>query len=70
MWIVKGDKDTGGVPSAAVLHLDTIVHAAHLIGIYGKDFLLSGLTPEQSLNLFCAYYVNKYIDHHGFAIAF
>ena len=70
MWIVKADEDAGGAPSAAILHLDTIVRAAHLIGIYGEDFLLSGLTPEQSLDLFCSYYVNKFIDHHSFAITF
>jgi hypothetical protein len=70
MWIVKADEDASGAPSATVLHLDTIVRAAHLIGICGEDFLPSGLTPEQSLDLFHTYYVNKFIDHHSFAIAF
>lgn len=70
MWIVEAEKDAGGAPRAAVLHLDSIVRAAHLIGIYGKDFLPSGLTPEQSLDLFPTYYVNKFVDHHSFAIAF
>lgn len=70
MWIVKAEKDPDGVPSAAVLHLDTIIRAAHLIGIYEKDFLASGLKPEQSLDIFPAFYVNKFIDHHSFAITF
>ena len=57
MWIVKVDEGAGGAPSVAVLHLDIIAHAAHLIGIYGVDFLSGGtLTPEQSLCLFHAYY--------------
>ena len=67
MWIVKAEEGAGDAPSVAVLHLDTIVHAAHLIGIYGEDFLSSGLIPEQSLCLFYAYY---FIYHHSFAIAF
>lgn len=70
MWIVEAEKDAGGAPRVAVLHLDTIVRAAHLIGVYGNDFLPNGLAPEQSLELFSAYYVNKFIDHHSFAIAF
>lgn len=70
MWIVKADKDAHGAPNAAVVHLNTLVRAAHLIGVYGKDFLPSGLTPEQSLDLFDTYYVNKFIDHNSFAIAY
>ncbi|KAH9014126.1 hypothetical protein EDB84DRAFT_1277826 [Lactarius hengduanensis] len=70
MWVVETEKGADGAPRAAVLHLDTIIRAAHLIGVYGRDSLPSGLTPEQSLNLFHTYYVNKFIDHHSFSIAF
>lgn len=70
MWIVKAEKDVHGAPSAAVLHLDTVIRAAHLIGIYRTDTVPTGLTAEQSLDAFSAFYVNKFIDHHSFAIAF
>ncbi|OAX33135.1 hypothetical protein K503DRAFT_700903 [Rhizopogon vinicolor AM-OR11-026] len=70
MWIVRPEFNTDGSHKAAVIHLDTIVRAAHLIAVYGRDFLPKHLSPTQSLDIFQAYYVNKYIDHHGFEIAF
>jgi hypothetical protein len=70
MWKVRQDHDADGLPSAAVIHLDSIVRAAHLIGVYGKHFIPKGLSPGQSLDLFRTYYVNKFIDHHSFEIAF
>ena len=70
MWIVKAEKGTHGAPSAAVLDLGTIVCATHLICVYRKHHLSSDLTPEESLNSFRTYYVNKFINHHSFTIAF
>lgn len=71
MWIVKRDlSDLDGVPSTSILHLNTIVRAAHLIGVYGDDYLPRGLSPTASLDIFRSYYVNKYTDHHSFEIAF
>lgn len=68
MWIVEAEKDARGAPRAAVVHLDTLVRAAHLIGIYGDGFYPK-ITPEQSLDFFRTFYVNKFVDHHSFAIA-
>lgn len=70
MWVVKPDLDVDGLPRASVIHLDTILRAAHLIGVYGKHFLPEKLSFTQSLDIFRAYYVNKFIDHHAFEIAF
>ena len=70
MWIVHHDCNTDGSPTAAILHLDTLVHTAHLIGIYGDKFLPKDHSPDQSLDIFWSYYVNKYIDHHGYEITF
>lgn len=70
MWRVCRDHNADRSPSAAVLHLDSVVCAAHLVSVYGKHFIPKGLVPEQSLDLFRSYYVNKYIDHHSFEIAF
>jgi hypothetical protein len=64
MWIVKPD------PNLSVVHLDTILRAAHLIGVYGKQLMPKQLSFSQSLDIFRAYYVNKYIGHHSFEIAF
>ncbi|KAH9988333.1 hypothetical protein BJV77DRAFT_1061430 [Russula vinacea] len=70
MWIVERELNADGSRRAAVLHLDTIVRAAHLIGVYGESTLPNDLSPAQSLESFQSYYVNKYIDHHSFETLF
>lgn len=70
MWVVQPDFDADGSPSVAVIHLDTIVRAAHLIGVYGGDFVPSEITFDTSLDAFHSYFVNKFIDHHAFEIAY
>jgi hypothetical protein len=59
-----------GSPFVAVIHLDSVLCAAHLIGVYGADFLPKGIPLTSSLDVFQSHYVNKYIDHHAFEIAF
>jgi hypothetical protein len=70
MWIVKPDLYSDGSPRVAIIHLDTILRGAHLIGVYGKRFLPKELSFTDSLDVFHAYYVNKYINHHSFETAF
>lgn len=70
MWRVTPDSNWDGSPSLAVVHLDTIVRAAHLLGAYGPDAIQRNITFETSLDSFQSYYVNKYIDHHAFEIAY
>jgi hypothetical protein len=70
MWIVEPDVDASGSPLVAVIHLDSILRAAHLIGVCGDKCLPKGLAFHQSLDTFPAFYVNKFIDHHAFEIAF
>jgi hypothetical protein len=71
MWIVTPDSEPGGDPSLAVVHLDTILRGAHLIGVAGKDFIpIHRFDFSDSLDAFRAFYVNKYADHHSHEIAF
>ena len=70
MWMVEPDICDDGVPSEAIIHLDCIMQAAHLIGHYGETFVTPTLTLHDSLDAFDSYYVNKNIDHHAFEIAF
>jgi hypothetical protein len=70
MWMVKPDVDDSGSPIRFIIHLDSIMRAAHLIGIYGDRCLPSTVTFDRSLDIFRSYYVNKYIDHHAFEIAY
>jgi hypothetical protein len=65
MWIVERR------PAAEleIVPLDSIYRAAHLIPVYhGLKKLPRTLTPENSLDMFRYYYVNKFIDHHAFEI--
>ena len=70
MWKVRPDINSDGSPTLAVIHLDTIVRAALLIGVYGSTFIPDEIQPTNSLDIFQCYYVNKYADHHSYEIAF
>ncbi|KIL57458.1 hypothetical protein M378DRAFT_188433 [Amanita muscaria Koide BX008] len=65
MWIVTPDVDGRGNPLMNVVHVDSIVRGAHLIGIVGKDRVPLQVTFANSLDAFSAFYVNNYIDHHA-----
>ena len=44
MWAVVPDYNDDGMPYEAIIHLDCILCAAHLIGAYGEDFVLPTMT--------------------------
>ncbi|KAG1812062.1 uncharacterized protein BJ212DRAFT_1448197 [Suillus subaureus] len=58
------------VHTVSVIHLDSIFCAAHLIPVFWGDFVPTNLTYSQTLNAFCTYYVNNFIDHHAYEITF
>ena len=72
MWIVEPEYDENtDLRSVSVIHLDSIVRAAHLLPIF------DGVAPvdrtwlyTMTLDLFRGFYVNKYIDHHAFELAY
>ncbi|KAJ3715966.1 hypothetical protein DFJ43DRAFT_1134655 [Lentinula guzmanii] len=72
LWIVKpGYLDQRKrEPFLAVLHLDTFVRAVLLLPVYGPHPIPHELKYHDSLNLFTAFYVNKYADHHANEILF
>jgi hypothetical protein len=70
MWIVEPDYDLSGSPFMAIIHLDSVLRAAHLLGVCGKELLPKYLTHNDSLDAFHSFYVNKFIDHHAFEVAF
>jgi hypothetical protein len=69
LWVVRPDC-TDGHRDKSVLHLDSFLRAAHLIPVYGDQEIPLDFHFSYSLDSFRAYYVNKYIDHHAFEIAF
>ncbi|OBZ66071.1 hypothetical protein A0H81_13963 [Grifola frondosa] len=61
MYIVKPETKRGS-PVISVIHLDSIVRAAHLIGVYGSMCIPTNLRNYQSLDAFRAFYFDKHSD--------
>ncbi|KAG1733920.1 uncharacterized protein EDB91DRAFT_1238517 [Suillus paluster] len=68
MWVVCPAYNANRAPTHTIIHADTIYRAAHLIPIYGNQFVPLDITLYVSYDAFRAYYVNKYVDHHTFEI--
>ncbi|KAN0126225.1 hypothetical protein V8E53_015270 [Lactarius tabidus] len=66
------NETTMWIPCLEVIHLDTVLRGAHLIGVSGTHFLPKdpNFTFDKSLDTFSSFYVNKYADHHVYKIAF
>lgn len=59
------------IPCLAVVHLDSLLRGVHLIPVYGaKPVPAHGLHYYHSLDVFTAFYVNKYADYHVNEIVF
>jgi hypothetical protein len=69
MWMVAPSFHEDGSRNLAVIHIETVFHAAHLIAIYGSEYIPHSLKFYHSLDTFGSFYVNKYADHHAFEIA-
>ena len=69
MWKVRCEYKNGNLV-ASVIHLDTILCCAHLLSVFGKEFLPVNFDPADTLDAFYAYYINKYADHHSHEIIF
>ena len=71
MWQVMPDNSAaGGRRMTSIIHIDTILRAAHLIGVAGSQFLPCTFSFSDTLDAFHLFYVNKYADHHAHEIAF
>ena len=69
MWQVEPDFDAEGEPLHVVIHIDTMIHAAHLLSKPDGP-LSASVTYVSALDLFVSFYINKYVDHHVYEIAF
>ncbi|KAH7918101.1 hypothetical protein BV22DRAFT_1108449 [Leucogyrophana mollusca] len=64
MWAVRPEYGASGRQSMAVVHLDSVARAAHLLPVYSASFLPEDLHFSESLDAFHAFYVSRYADHH------
>jgi hypothetical protein len=71
LWVVRPDFDDpdGGRPDLAIVHVDTIYRAAHLLPVYrSSQRIHRSLTMHNTLDVFSEFYVNKFVDYHAFQI--
>ncbi|KAF8816181.1 hypothetical protein BYT27DRAFT_7077700 [Phlegmacium glaucopus] len=54
----------------SVIHLDTFLRGAHLLPVFGNQFLPVNFHYTHSLDAFSAYYVNQFADHHMHEVVF
>lgn len=67
MWVVQPELEGNRRCTLRVVHLNSVVRAAHLLPVYGPSFLPENFRFSDSLDAFRAYYVNRYVDHHSHA---
>ncbi|KAH9988772.1 hypothetical protein BJV74DRAFT_773292, partial [Russula compacta] len=70
MWIVKPSTTAARQLKLAVIHINSIFHATHLILVFTAASQLppQGVHPHCSYDYFHLFYVNKFADHHTFAM--
>ncbi|KAG2116938.1 hypothetical protein DEU56DRAFT_874133 [Suillus clintonianus] len=52
MWVIEPELLEDGTRCVSVIHLDSIFRAAHLIPVFGGDFVPTNLAYSQTLNAF------------------
>ncbi|KAJ7784883.1 hypothetical protein DFH07DRAFT_1054423 [Mycena maculata] len=63
MWVVERELDQHE-PSLAIVRVESMARAAHLIGLYGTAALPEDFHFSNALDAFNRYFVNPYADHH------
>ncbi|KAJ7017646.1 hypothetical protein C8F04DRAFT_1214956 [Mycena alexandri] len=63
MWVVEPERERGAL-TLAIVNLDAIARAAHLLPVYGTAALPENFHFSDSLDAFDHYFVNPYADHH------
>ncbi|KAJ6545943.1 hypothetical protein B0H10DRAFT_2243842 [Mycena sp. CBHHK59/15] len=59
MWMVEADVDRRGRRVMDIIHIDTILRGAHLIGIYGDTFFPRHFKYSDTLDRFSKFYINN-----------
>ncbi|KAJ7719182.1 hypothetical protein DFH07DRAFT_872339 [Mycena maculata] len=67
MWVVKPELERCK-PSLGIVRVESMAHAAHLIGLYGTAALPEDFHFSNALDAFNRYFVNPYADHHMYEI--
>jgi hypothetical protein len=61
MWMVAPDFNPTGSPALAIIHVNCILHTAHLIPIFGDTFISDEIMHINSLDSFKGFYVIQWL---------
>ena len=71
MWVVSPESTHWGTRHMGIIHLDSIIRGAHLLPRFPSDVpVYREINYSNVLDIYTSFYVNKFIDHHAFEIAF
>ena len=71
MWVIYPELTDQRTRHMGVIHLNSIVRGAHLLPNFPSDApVYREINYRNVLNVYTSFYVNKFIDHHTFEIAF
>lgn len=69
LWVFEPDYNNDGYRIMSVVHVDSIVRAAHLLPVFkARTPIPREINFTNTLDVFKAFYLNKYIDYHAFEI--
>ena len=69
LWTVNPEYMDTGDPHLAVIHIDSIYQAIHLIPVYqNAEHIDLSTMLHSSLDAFNTFYVNKFANHHSFKV--
>ncbi|KAF9240171.1 hypothetical protein BU15DRAFT_87691 [Melanogaster broomeanus] len=66
MWMVAPSFLEDGSHNLAVVHIDSIIRCAHLLPIFGKENVPTLVHCHNSLDVYRAFYVNRFADYHTY----
>ena len=68
LWIFEPDYSNDGYARVmSVVHVDSIVHATHLLPVFKNEIPIPReIDYTNTLDVFKAFYLNRYIDYHAF----
>jgi hypothetical protein len=71
LWMVEPEYIRQEVRHMSVVHIDSIVRGAHLLPRFPSDApVYREINYANVLDVYSSFYVNRFIDHHAFEIAF
>ena len=71
MWIFEPDYGSDGSRIMSVVDANSIIRAAHLLPVFhGRTPIPTTINFTRTLDIFRAFYFNKYIDYHAFKTLF